>query len=249
VNGVFTVEVEVAIQTGQIHRSLANVELFAEVRDETLQALEQMCAWQRYPQGKQIVGYLDDDSDVYFVIAGKCRVKIYSASGKVVGFRALGPGGMFGEFAAIDQRPRSASIEAEEESVVAKIPAVRFRQIIADEPAVSQALILHLVTQMRAITARVFEFSTLAVNNRIDAELLRLAWTAEAPPNAQPSQVCIVPAPTHAEIAARISTHREAVSRHMSKLTRMGLIKRRGRTMIIYDVERLTRMVETASCD
>jgi hypothetical protein len=38
----------------------------------------------------------------------------------------------------------------------------------------------------------------------------------------------IVPAPTHAEIAGRVSTHGEAVTRELNRLSRIGL----GRVLI-----------------
>ena len=57
----------------------------------------------------------------------------------------------------------------------------------------------------------------------------------------------ISPAPTQAKIAARISTHREAVSRHLSELSRIGLVERKGRGLVVTDVARLARMVYEAS--
>jgi hypothetical protein len=38
-------------------------------------------------------------------------LRIYCVAGKEVNFRDLGPGEVFGEYAAIDRSPRSASVE------------------------------------------------------------------------------------------------------------------------------------------
>ena len=70
-----------------------------------------------------------------------------------------------------------------------------------------------LVTKIRALTTRVYEFSTLAVSNRIQAELLRLASLGTK----EGKGARIAPAPTHTEIAARVSTHREAVTRELTQ--------------------------------
>jgi predicted transcriptional regulator len=59
------------------------------------------------------------------------------------------------------------------------------------------------------------------------------------------NQATLDPAPTHAEIASRISTHREAVARELAELARAGLILRHGQALSIPDVGRLTRLVET----
>jgi Mn-dependent DtxR family transcriptional regulator len=57
----------------------------------------------------------------------------------------------------------------------------------------------------------------------------------------------VAPAPKHAEIASRISTHREAVAREISRLEALGLLQRKSRRIIITDLKRLARMVEEAT--
>ena len=93
------------------------------------------------------------------------------------------------------------------------------------------------------MTARIFEFSTLPVNSRVQAELLRLVRQAGAR-NGEPGSVIL---PTHAEIAERISTHREAVARELSRLSGIGLIERRGRALLVRDVGLLERMIMDAA--
>jgi hypothetical protein len=100
--------------------------------------------------------------------------------------------------------------------------AAAFRELLHSEPRVALALLPQLVMKIRALTTRVYEFSTLAVSNRIQAELLRLASLV---PRAG-KRARIDPAPTHTDIASRISTHREAVTRELNRLSRSGLIER-----------------------
>jgi len=89
----------------------------------------------------------------------------------------------------------------------------------------------------------VVEFSTLAVNNRIHAELLRLARGQMTEPAVDVDAVMIPQLPTHQEIANRISTHREAVGRELARLEKLGLIARDGHALKILDVPHLARMV------
>ena len=49
--------------------------------------------------------------------------------------------------------------------------------------------------------------------------------------------------PTHAELACFVSTHREAVTRELSELTKHRIIQRTGHVLRIPDVEKLTKMV------
>ena len=223
--------------------SLAKIGILVDLPPAALVRIQRRCSWRGYKPGEPIVNYLDSSDNVFFITEGEARVTIYSLSGKAVSFRELSAGEMFGEFPAIDQGPRSASVEARTECLVAYMPAAEFLQLLRKEWAVTQALLRKLVMTIRALTSRVYEFSTLAVNNRIQAELLRLANLAPQGGNA----ARIVPAPTHVEIASRVSTHREAVTRELNRLSRMGLIDAPRWNASGQDLDKLAKMVHEAS--
>jgi len=71
--------------------------------------------------------------------------------------------------------------------------------------------------------------------------LLRLARDQEL----DADKAVITPVPTHADIASRVSTHREAVTRELTALARDGLIERGDGVLVIADVPRLAQLVET----
>jgi len=230
-------------QSAEPQYTLAGVAIFAALTADALEAVHGRCSWRRYEPGEPIVGYLDASDDVFFVTTGEVCVTIYSVAGKAVSFRNLGPGHTFGEYAAIDGDPRSASVEARTSCLIASMSATAFRKLLQTEPAVAQALIRELVRNVRNLTKRVYEFSTLAVNNRIQAELFRLA--SLAPREGKGAR--LVPPPTHADIASRVSTHREAVTRELNRLSRIGILERRGGTLLVKDVDRLAEMVHSAT--
>jgi CRP/FNR family cyclic AMP-dependent transcriptional regulator len=221
------------------HYTLAGIAIFAGLPSEALERVHQRCSWRRYEPGEPIVDYLDASDEVFFVSTGEVCVTIYSLAGKAVSFRNLRPGDIFGEYAAIDGEPRSASVEARTSCLIASMSALAFRKLLQSEPAAAQALIKNLVLNVRTLTKRVYEFSTLAVNNRIQAELLRLASLALR----EGKGARLEPAPTHSEIASRISTHREAVSRELNRLSRIGIIERQKGTLIVWDLDRLAAML------
>jgi CRP/FNR family cyclic AMP-dependent transcriptional regulator len=185
--------------------TLADISIFAGLPTDRLGTVHRRCSWRRYNAGEPIVDYLDASDDVFFIASGEAIVTTYSVAGKAISFRSLGAGDIFGEYAAIDGQPRSASVEARSSCLIASMPANEFRKLLEAEPTVTHAVLKGLVRNVRSLTQRVYEFSTLAVNNRIQAELLRLASLAPK----QGKSARLKPAPTHAEIASRVSTHRE----------------------------------------
>ncbi|MGB0087031.1 MAG: Crp/Fnr family transcriptional regulator [Rhodomicrobiaceae bacterium] len=210
---------------------------------ETIRRIERGATRMTFGKGQEIIARADDYDDAFILVSGHARVTIFSATGKAINFRRINPGDIFGEFAAIDGDKRSASVEAVESCTVLCMSSKFFHELMESDSAFMNAVLNHLVKQLRSMTARIVEFSTLAVTNRIHCELLRMARLAL---NGN-GEYEITPAPTHLEIAGRISTHREAVSREISRLKHLGILERRGRALVVTDFPRLERMVHEAS--
>lgn len=223
--------------------SLRRVPAIACATEAGLDWLAKVCAWHERRPGTLLVDVGDASRDVFFLISGHARAKIYAPDGRTVIFHDLAPGEMFGELAAIDGQPRSASIEAVEHCAAVSLTAAQFETLLVREPTVAWAVLRVLAATVRRLSERVHEFSTLVVQNRIQAELLRLAATRGAP---AANSVRLSPAPTLADIADRVATHREAVSRELSRLGAVGLLRRDGRSLVLTDLARLAAMVREA---
>lgn len=232
-------------QIKQPQYSLESVSIFRGLSSSSMERIKRRCSCRRYEPRESIVGHLDTSDEVFFLLTGSARVTVRAADGKAVNFRELSPGGMFGEYAAIDGRPRSANVEARTSCLVVSMPADAFRELLEAEPKIAKILLEHFVREIRELTTRVFEFSTLAVRYRIQAEVLRLTQLSAC----KGAAARIVPAPTHAEIASRTSTHREAVTRELNRLAKIGILEQRNRELWITDVDRLAALVHDAAGD
>jgi len=220
--------------------SLAGISLFAGLDENELTELEKACSWRRYTSNEQIIDRQSDSTDVFFVIEGKVRVVNYSLSGREITLDDIVPGRHFGELAAIDGQPRSASVMALEESLLAALPQERFLDVARRRPEVSYLVMLTLARIIRVSTDRIMDLSTLAANNRVQAELLREARSN--PVNENTAQIS--PIPVHGDIASRVSTTRETVARVLNDLARQGIVERQKDALVIHDLARLSEMVE-----
>jgi CRP-like cAMP-binding protein len=234
-----------ALQHPERIAGLARLPILAKLPDAALERVAQSCTWRQCEPGEQILGYQDTSTDVFFLLAGKARAIIYSLEGRAVVFADLKPATMFGEIAAIDRKARSAGIEALEPCTIASLSADQFEDLMLREPSVALATLRHIAADVRRLSERVFEFSALAVQNRIHAELLRLAGETQQ----RGPEVVLSPAPSLSDIANRISTHREAVSRELSRLASRGLLRREGGNLRITSLPRLAELVHEAKGD
>jgi CRP-like cAMP-binding protein len=195
--------------------------------------------------GQIVIGHQDRTTDVFVVLEGSLRVELFSLNGREISLADLGPGELFGEFAAIDDQPRSATVAATGACALACIPGHTFRGIVLSTPETAEWLARRLVKLVRLQTERIFELNALAVRDRLHCELLRLSLAAGIADN----RAVIAPAPTHAQLAARIGTHREAVTRELQYLHRQGIIVQQGRELRINEVAELAEIVRAAAGD
>ncbi len=196
-------------------------------------------------EGQIVIGHQDRSTDAFVVVEGSVRVELHSLSGRDIFLAEIGRGGLAGEFAALDEQPRSASVVALGKGVLARIPGDTFREAVSADPETAQWMAKRLVGYIRLLTERVFELNALAVRSRLHCELLRLALDAGVSDN----QATIAPAPTHAELANRIGSHREAITRELQYLQSEAIVEREGRTLVVNDVSELAGIVRAAAGD
>jgi len=220
--------------------TLAGVQLFAELDLKARDQIARLCTGRAYSAREAIVSYKDTSRDVYFVLSGDVDVTLYSVNGKRITFNAKGAGEVVGELAAIDSQPRCADVVARNDVRIISMSGSDFQSAMSQHPEAARKMMLLLTAQVRELSERVFEFNALCVNNRIHVELLRNArhGTEEG------DRRVISPAPTHADIASRVSTHREAVTRELSRLTKDGLLQKDKDALIVTSIKALEQLVE-----
>ncbi|MEM9045629.1 MAG: Crp/Fnr family transcriptional regulator [Pseudomonadota bacterium] len=209
--------------------------ILEDLGTETRKHLEAMLVSRTYEAGEEIVSYQSVEDDLYFVQRGTVRVTIYAENGKMVDFRTMSEGAMFGEIAVIDDGPRSASVFATEACRIGRLSKDQFWQLVVDVPEFNAALLRHLSGLVRNLTNRVLEYSTLHGPRRLVLEIIRLAEDT----GVDDGRVELDVFPTHHDLAARISSHREAVSRQLSELMKGGLLEKDGRRMVVKDLNAL----------
>ncbi len=138
-------------------------------------------------------------------------------------------GQSFGELSAIDLERRSANVLAIEETLLTRIEHRKFEALLRSHPTFAHFVMCQMSAMIRRLHNQMYELSALDGTHRIYAELLRMAKNGE-PDN---GRVIIDNPPTHAEIACRIYSHREAVSRTYRALIKDGLLEKHSRQLII----------------
>jgi len=209
------------------HTSAAVVGTFDLFKDLTLEEqsdVGKLLHIQQYKVGNFIVSSEHPGTDVFFIISGRVRACAFTGKGKLVHFEELAAGYVFGELAAIDRGQRSGDCIALNDVVIAKMSREDFLRTAHEYPSVFDTLLIRLVAMVRRQMERVFEFSSCTVSQRVRNELVRISAAEVTESTASDVPIKLSAPPTHVEIASRIGSHREAVTRELNKLNSMGVI-------------------------
>lgn len=223
-------------------QQLTNIEIFEGLDDVSVERISQDCHWREIAAGSAVLSRGEISDDVMFVVSGLLKATIFTSGGKEVALRELHPGQVFGDYAAIDDQPRSAHVVAVEDSLVAALPGPDFLDVVVRHPCVAIAQMRTLTGMVRKMTDRVVELSMLQANYRIQLELARLGEKF----GQGESTVTISPPPTYADIAARSSTRQDLVASEMDRLEDLGLIARNSHALTLQDVGVLKMMAQHA---
>ena len=224
---------------GETGNFLKEIDLFKSLDDSALADVARLITWRVYPKDVEIIPHMGQGDDVFFIASGSVRVTIFSFSGKEISYEELGPGAMFGELSAIDRKPRTANVITLDESRIGRLSANSYWSIVDRYPAVAAAAMMRLAGLVRFLVDRVYQYGALDVKDRIRTEVLRLARANLSGENS----ARIPKFPTHKEIASRVNTHREAVTRELNELSRAGLIEQQGRVLVVPSVSEFERIL------
>lgn len=180
-----------------------------------------------------------DASDVYLIASGRVKISLFAHHGRETILREMAAGQIFGELTALDRQPRSVSVIAVEDASLYHLSGDEFVAFLGDTPSAGLWIARQLSMRVRNLTEKIFELTTMPVATRLHRELMRLGLESGVAADA----AVIDRFPTHSDLASRIGTHREAITRELGRLHKEQIIRQAGRRMHILSVARLQQMI------
>lgn len=216
--------------------TLTGIDAFRDLNSAERSEIADLLQMEEYAANQFVISRSRPTGNVYFLISGKIRACMYSATGREIQFEDLQPGMMFGEISAIDGGARTSDCVALEAARLVCTDATAFNRMMSYYPAFNSYVVHRLAGLVRRKISRVYEYSAYPVKDRVRFELVRMASEAEG----GRTPIVIKNPPTHSDIASRISSHREAVTRELKRLESLELIDWRPGNYRILDLAGLT---------
>jgi CRP/FNR family cyclic AMP-dependent transcriptional regulator len=205
---------------------LHNIELFADLDEQEFANLAHKAVTRQFPRNTVVINEGDISDSLYVILEGAVKVFLSNEDGKEVILNTQGPGEYFGEMALLDPAPRSASVMTTEKSRLSIIAKPDFEAFLRQHPEAMLKILCRSIKRLRALTDTVGSLALLDVYGRVARLLLKLAESEGA--------LRVVKAElTQQDIANRIGSSREMVSRILKDLRTGGYIEMRDRHIIL----------------
>ena len=198
------------------HSQLSQIEIFRHASEKELNSLSQAAVTKTFASGKMLVNEGEPATHVYFILSGTCIVQLSGKTGKEIIIKDLHKGDCFGELGALSNARRCASVLTKDRTKLVIMNSEAYASYCNSNLIAAQITISKLASSLSKITK---DFQSLAVDN-LNHRLIRLLLEVSIKEKNKLSVRL-----THNQLATRVASTRESVSRVIAELRKNGLIR------------------------
>ena len=205
--------------------TLRGVPFLHELPESTLTEIARRCIEKVHMRGDSI--FLEGDPPKGLLVVREGAVKFYTTGdgGREQILEIEGPGRPVAELPLFDGRPYPASCAAVHDTVLLVVTPRDFHALLQAHPDLASAVIASLAFRLRRMVMLVQELSLRDVRQRL------LDFFGELAKGRGSFELDL----SHQELAARIGTVREIVSRTLAKLAQEGVLRIDGKTVTLLE--------------
>ena len=220
-------------------QTLAGIPFFSGLDARSLESVGRGMRARRFRRGEVIFHQGDPGDALFIVMSGAIKIMLPSDTGDEAILATLRPGDVFGELALLDGAPRSATATALEATETLILPRDQFRELLATEPAIRDAILASMAGELRRLTNHVEELHFLDITGRLASRLVRLASESGKP--LADGAIRLGSPLTQGDLAAMIGCTRQSVNKLLGMFTDDGLIRLERDSIVILDLDGLAR--------
>jgi CRP/FNR family transcriptional regulator len=220
----------------ELKTHLARCYLCSGLKEDELTKIAQIASGRKLHKDEMLFFEGDAAGGFYILLSGRVRVYKASAEGKEYTMHRITPGQLFAEAAIFQGDKFPANAVAAEDSLVAFFPRDDFLKLLSDSPQLSMKIIGSLSGFVREFNRRLEELSLKEVPARIASYLLNLAEENKSHD--------IILDSSKTELAKRLGTISETVSRNLKKLKELGVIEVDRQNIKILNLEKLSQIAD-----
>lgn len=206
------------------------VQIFSGLSNEELSHIALRARGVRKTRGEFIYMPGDRSDFVYMLRRGRVKLSVLSETGKEIAIDIIQPGEIFGEFALVDEAPRSNMAQALDDMMMWVFSTRDFTQLLATQSKLALSYIRLVGDRRRRMEKKLSDITSKAVSARV-CELLHELATSAA--DIEPAANDYLVPLTHHDVASLIGAARQTTTTVLNDLERRGIIELgRGRVRV-----------------
>ena len=180
----------------------------------------------------------DGGEHLYVIVDGKLKLGTSSGDGRENLLSILGPGEMFGELSLFDPGPRTSTATAVTDAKLLSLSHEKVIPWLKQNPEVSLQLLTRLSQRLRRTNEAVGDLVFSDVPGRVAKALIDLG---DRFGKTTPEGLLVNHDLTQEELAQLVGASRETVNKALADFAGRGWLKLDGRSVLIADVDRLSK--------
>jgi len=215
---------------------LQQIPLFTGLADPELQALAQRAIERHFAAGEMLFWEGEPCAGIFLIVQGSVKIFKTSAAGREMMLALESAPSTVAELPLFDGGPYPASVRAVDPVAAYFINKSDFQQVCRAYPEVALKVLAVVGRRLRHLVGVVESITFGSVTQRLARLLLDYSRQAGADEFALPV--------THQELASRLGTVREVVSRNLARFRAEGLIQAQGHQIRLLDRAGLEKEAE-----
>ncbi len=215
--------------------------LFSGLSESDLSQLAMIAVQRNFRKGETLFSEGDDANGFYLLISGSLKLCRVSPDGREKVLHFVKPGESFAEAAFFGNGKYPAEARALEHGEAIYLPKGGFMELLGRNPNFALNLVISLSLMLRHFARQIEELSFADVTSRLASFLLR---RAEEKSTNYGGIIYIDLGIKKGELASRLGTANETISRTLRKLKDEGIIDVQGSRIVILKPERLEKLCE-----
>ncbi|MGO4880442.1 MAG: Crp/Fnr family transcriptional regulator [Bryobacteraceae bacterium] len=226
------------LKSGLTPRSqlVSEIPLFAGLGENETQALARRAVEKRFAAGEMLFWEGEPCAGIFLIAEGAVKIFKTAPSGREMMLALERAPSTVAELPLFDGGAYPASVRAAEPVVSYFIAKADFQSVCRDFPEIALKVLAVVGKRLRHLVAMIESITFGSVTQRLAGMLLDAARQARADEFPLPL--------THQEMASRLGTVREVISRNLARFRAQGLIAMEGHTVAIRDRAGLQREAE-----
>lgn len=222
--------------------ALRRTALFGELNEAELAALSERAVERRLCRNEVLFVAGDEAAGLFVIVEGALRAFREGVDGREQVIHVERAGATIAELPVFDDKPYPSTVAADEDSAVLFLDKREVKSLCLKHPEIGLAALKLLAGRLRKCAELVEALSLREVDQRLARWLLTEARARGKRTDGSLELTLVL---TNQQIAARIGSVREVVSRALARLQQNGLILVEGRRVLITNEEILGVFAES----